>query len=232
MSLYGYPREPEPLDDEESLPPAAGGYAGTGVIPAQRPAFATEPVSPAELSGRHRSAGPQTNGHATGDEFAWLRPSDERPELGPSPMGQPMLGQPMLGQPMLGQPMMGQPLSAAPVSPTPVSPVPMPPDPTPARVPAPAHPAARPLVAPQAVPEPTTRISVPPPETEAALAALLDEPDVVPWDRRPLLIVIASAIVLVLIGVAAGVVSAAVAEPRGDRPGVSWQDPDSTPAAP
>lgn len=227
MSLYGYPREPEPLDDEESLPPAPGGYAGTGVIPAQRPSFATGPVSPAEPAGRHSA--PQANGHATGEEFAWLRTSGERPAVtSPAPMGQPVMGQPPASH---GSPL---PVSAIPVSPVPVSPVMGSPGPTPAgvRVPAAPGPAARPAMPSAGVPEPTTRVSVPPPETEAALAALLDEPDIVPWDRRPLLVVIASAIVLVLIGVAAGVVSAAVAEPREDRPGVSWQEPDSTPATP
>jgi hypothetical protein len=208
VSLYGYPRDPEPMDDDESSPPAPGTYAGTGVIPAQRPAVVSEPVSSAESSGRHRTARPETNGN--GPEFAWLRPPPERPGFGPSPtMGQPTVfgPSPAMGQPLVPAP---APVPAAPVSAALASPAPV----------------QAPRVV-RAAPEPTARVSAPPSETEAALAALLDEPDVQPWDRRPLLVVIASVIVLVLIGIAAGVVSASVVDPPDGVTGVSWRDADS-----
>lgn len=61
--------------------------------------------------------------------------------------------------------------------------------------------------------------------SEADIAALLDEPEIVPWDRRPLLIVIAAAAVLVLIGLLSGFVATKFADP----PTASWRDaPPST----
>jgi hypothetical protein len=56
---------------------------------------------------------------------------------------------------------------------------------------------------------------------EEALAALLHEPEGTPsWDRRPLFIVIVSAVVLVLIGVAVGFAVAAFG-PRSD---ATWRE--------
>ncbi len=240
MSLYGYPREPEPVDDDESLAPAPGSYAGTGVIPAQRPAIATEPVSPAEAPGRHRSGMPGTNGAGPG-EFAWLRPPQEQPGFGPSPsMGQPAvfgpspaMGQPIVAPPVSGAPVSASPISAAPAQAPPVAGLPAasayvasPPG-SPMTAPAKAGPTASALTSASLVrSEPTTRSSVPPAETEAALAALLDEPEIQPWDRRPLLVVIASVIVLILIGIAAGIATASLTEPGGGVSGVSWREPD------
>jgi hypothetical protein len=122
-------------------------------------------------------------------------------------MGQPAVATDRAGfgpSPSMGQPAVpfGQPGAPA-VRPAPAQPPTAPP--LPARTVTPAK--ARP-------PE----IVVP---TEAAIAALLDEPEVVPWDRKPLLIVIATAIVLVLIGVAAAFVTAAVVGPARI---ASWRD--------
>jgi hypothetical protein len=138
-------------------------------------------------------------------------------------MGQPAVFGP---SPAMGQPLVSAPapvsVSAAPASPAPVQASRI------AQAPPEVQaPRTVPTQVTQARPEPTTRVTVPPPETEAALAALLDEPDVQPWDRRPLMVVIASVIVLVLIGIAAGVVSASVVESPDGVTGVSWVDPGS-----
>lgn len=245
VSLYGYPREPEPVDDDESPAPAPGTYLGAGVIPAQRPAVGNEPVSPAEASGRHRIGMPEING-AGPDDFAWLRPPLEQPGFGPSPtMGQPAVSRP---SPAMGQPIVAPPVSGAPVSASPISAAPVQTGPS-AAGPYGADPSAAgphaagraagggspmagaPVAAPaasalMAPPAPATRASASPTETDAALAALLDEPEIQPWDRRPLLVVIASVIVLVLIGIAAGVATASLAQPNGGVSGVSWREPD------
>jgi hypothetical protein len=61
-----------------------------------------------------------------------------------------------------------------------------------------------------------------PEDAEATLTALVEGPEVAPWDRKPLIVVIVSAIVLVLIGVIAGVVTVALVEPGGAA--ASWRN--------
>ncbi len=55
----------------------------------------------------------------------------------------------------------------------------------------------------------------------------LDVPDIPPWDRKPLLVVVAAAVVLVLISVIAGAVSATIFTPN--TPVASWREPGSGP---
>lgn len=63
------------------------------------------------------------------------------------------------------------------------------------------------------------------------LAALdLDEPAVPPWDRRPLMVVIAAAAVLVVLAVVSGVASAALFRPAGSKPSWLVANPPTGPA--
>jgi hypothetical protein len=68
--------------------------------------------------------------------------------------------------------------------------------------------------------------SLTPPPVISLPPISVDEPGIPPWDRKPLLVVIASAVVLVLIGIISGVVTAAVAS----SPVASWRDAGSQPA--
>jgi hypothetical protein len=75
--------------------------------------------------------------------------------------------------------------------------------------------------------ERSARVAAPPVVTPAPapakldLAAVIDEPpEIPPWDRRPLMIVLAFAAALVLVGVASGFVGAALFDRLG--PKVSW----------
>jgi hypothetical protein len=84
--------------------------------------------------------------------------------------------------------------------------------------------------------ERTARPSAPPVVTPAPgpaklnLAAVIDEPpEIPPWDRRPLMIVLAFAAALVLIGVASGFVGAALFDRIG--PKVSWGNLPPSPSA-
>ena len=68
-----------------------------------------------------------------------------------------------------------------------------------------------------------------PPRTSAPVLDpdFLDEPEIPPWDRKPLMVVIVAAAVLVLISIISGVVSAAMFAPS--MPVASWRDPGSQP---
>jgi Bacterial capsule synthesis protein PGA_cap len=159
-------------------------------------------------------------------------PFGERPAFGPSPsMGQPAV------------PMAAPPASAAPpvTSAPPASPVSAaPPVSATARVPGTERPAfgpspsmgqpAVPVAAPAtpqpvAAAEPATVPAQPPRVTRPAplRPTITDEPEIPPWDRRPLLIVIAAAAVLVLIGIISGVIAAAIAS----APAATWREPGS-----
>jgi hypothetical protein len=144
------------------------------------------------------------------------------PGFGPSPsMGQPAVPPGFGPSPSMGQPVvppgfgpslsMGQ--AAAPLT----APVPVRTERS-----APDEPQAYPRAAHAAAVSPAPDVRASP----AEIAALLDEPDVVPWDRRPLLIVIATGIALVVIGVISALVTIALVH---QRPSASWQD--SPPAA-
>lgn len=64
-----------------------------------------------------------------------------------------------------------------------------------------------------------------PPPVAAPPPVVSDEPEIPPWDRKPLLVVIAASVVLVLIGIVSGVVTAAVAA----SPEAVWRDAGSAP---
>ena len=88
------------------------------------------------------------------------------------------------------------------------------------------------LLEPTGAPTPPTPPDPVPPRTNApvlepAYLDELDEPEIPPWDRKPLLVVIAAAVVLVLISIVSGVVSAAIFAPS--MPVASWRDAGSQP---
>ena len=252
MSLYGYPREPQASDDDAAEPPALPQrIPGPRPAPETDTAAGSTGFSWLGDSGRPRgarhragdedaSAADLAVGDRTGDEIRWgpaAEPPVAAPEatLAPEAMlapprlaspPSPPLGVPVLGQPAPGQPLLGPP----PLAPPPTAP------PSPAPSPAPlalGQPPLPPLPATSSDPAApnTDRVATAPreaPTTSAPGRSVeltpmpLDEPDIPPWDRRPLLVVIAAALVLVLIGVAAGVLTSVLVEP--DNQPATWHD--------
>ena len=174
-------------------------------------------------SGRHRTVGAD-DVEAVDEEsgFRWL--GGDQPGFGPSPrLGQPTVEPPGFGpSPSMGQPAVpfgvpGIPATrSAPVEP-PTNP------PAPAHV----HVARGDRTFGRAATMPGR--SAPTGPSDAEIAALLDEPEAVPWDRRPLMIVIATAIVLVLIGVVSAFVTAWLVGPT-ETP--SWHEETPQSGAP
>ena len=83
---------------------------------------------------------------------------------------------------------------------------------------------------PPAVPTPhaSALLTFPPPTTAPIRSpGHVDVPDIPPWDRKPLLVVIAAAVVLVLVSIISGVVSATMLTPNS--PVASWRDAGSQP---
>ncbi len=235
---------PSALPPEPLLPAFPPGFVEdpypsvAGRIPGQRPGPVTEPVptaveSPATasaegLSGRHSgSAGSEHAGPGGEDGFPWLRsaepeqpvsggpsPAAEAPGSGPSPsMGQPTV--PAERPPVGPSPGMGQP--SLPLGQPPAAKLPSRPEPGP-------------QVADRTVTDPPSAVTATPASAKPGLEqfdVLPEERQIPPWDRRPLMIVLATAVALVLVGIVSGMVSASLSRPAGG--GAFWHDAESDP---
>jgi hypothetical protein len=186
----GFASYPQP-NGGRTYPSAAGRIPGPREAADADYPVPTEPSS-FGISGRHRTQGAPDDREqpVDADGFRWLSPS---PTMGQPPVQPSGFGpSPSMGQPAV-------PMGHRPPPEPPTVPPPAPMSPPPPRMPMPA-----------AVPMPS----------DEDIAALIDEPEIVPWDRKPLLVVIATVIVLVLIGVIAGFVTAKLV----DSPSASWRD--------
>ncbi len=231
MSLYGFPREPEPTDVETSEPrtPHQRVASAPVAVPSEPPdadprdplgqsdPALTAPVSwfgqPAEPGTHaHTEFGPpmttsfgvdaDPNSHFNGGQAHGVGP----PSFGTAAVGTPGIGTESPGTAGGGTEALGWQTSEAESSWPPSQ-----------------------LLEPTGAPTPPTPPDPVPPRTNAPVLepAYLDEPEIPPWDRKPLLVVIAAAAVLVLISIVSGVVSAAIFAPS--MPVGSWRDAGSQP---
>jgi hypothetical protein len=236
VSLYGYPREPEPTDGEspDSRVPQQRVASEPVAVPAvpSDPLFGALPDATQRVPVAPVSQVPQVPSVPSPSVPPFpIPPFPVPPFPVPQPPVAPVFGQPAGDVPSFPEP--GFPSfggsfpafevpaktepSSAPPSSAPPSSVPPRSTPPPERASHRVPEAAAPLVDVDA-------IEVPAMSLDDEIDAAMDEPPIPPWDRKPLVVVIAAAAVLVLIAILSGVASAEIFGPDTP-PAATWREP-------